>query len=91
MEIELIKNNKNMVEFSIKGERHTFSNLLKSRLLEDKSVEFASYLLEHPTDNSAKFILATKGKTPKKALEDAIKKIDDDLSEFEDIIKKAVK
>ena len=36
MELEIIKSDKNSLEFYLEGERHTFPNLLKSRLLEDK-------------------------------------------------------
>src|SRR3989344_4291712 len=91
MEIEVIRSEKNLLEFYIEGERHTFTNLLKSRLLEDKDVDFASYVLDHPTSSKAKFVLRTSGKTPKKALDDASKKIEEDLDELEKLVKKALK
>ena len=91
MEIEVLKKQKNYAEFIIKGERHTFPNLLKSRLLKDSSVEFVSYMLDHPIADDARFVIKTKGKTPGKALADACKKIDKDLADFEKSIKKAVK
>ena len=91
MELEVISSDKNSLEFYLAGERHTFSNLLKSRLLEDKDVDMVSYILEHPTSNKARFILKTSGKTPKKAIEDAAKKIEDELEEFEKLAKKALK
>jgi len=91
MEIEVISSEKNLLEFYLQGERHTFSNLLKSRLLEDKDVEMVSYLLDHPTSNKARFILRTSGKTPKKAIEDAAKKIEEELGDFEKLSKKALK
>ena len=91
MELEVIKSAKNSLEFYLEGERNTFSNLLKSRLLEDKDVEYVSYMLEHPTSNKARFILKTSGKTPKKAIEDAAKKIEEDVEEFEKLAKKALK
>jgi len=59
--------------------------------LKDSKVEFAAYKLEHPMDADSKFIIRTNGKTPKKALEDAIKSIDGVLDNFSTNIKKALK
>ena len=86
MEIETISEGANSFEFLIKGMRHTFPNLLKEALLKDAQVEFAAYALNHPFDKDAKFIVRTKGKKPKKALEDALKLIDTQMGDF----KKAV-
>ncbi|MFH1544655.1 MAG: RpoL/Rpb11 RNA polymerase subunit family protein [archaeon] len=91
MKIEAIKNQKNFLEFVIKGERHTFPSLLKSKLLEDNSVEFVSYKLEHPMDKDSVFVVKTKGKTAKKALTEACKEIGTELEEFNKSMKKAMK
>jgi len=87
MEIEILQNEKEMVEFRLKGERHTFPQLLKYYLLKDPKVEFASYKLKHPQDNDSLFILKTKGKTPKAALQDASKKIKEHAAEFKKNLK----
>ncbi|MDO8647136.1 MAG: DNA-directed RNA polymerase subunit L, partial [Candidatus Diapherotrites archaeon] len=71
MELELINDEKNLLEFEIKGERHTLPNLLKKKLLENPDVSFAAYTLRHPMDENSRFILRTKAKAPKKALEEA--------------------
>ena len=91
MELELLTNESDYLEFVIKGERHTFPNLLKDKLLHDKSVVFVSYILKHPFDNDAVFSIRTSGKKPKKCLEDALKEIEGELDEFEKVFKKAVK
>ncbi len=91
MEIDIVKKQKNFLEFILKGERHTFPNLLRSRLLKDPSVEFVSYVLDHPLDEDSRFVIKTKGKTAKKALENACKKIEKDLADFEKAVKKAVR
>ncbi|MEK6958293.1 MAG: DNA-directed RNA polymerase subunit L [archaeon] len=91
MKIEVIRSGKETAEFRLEGERHTFPNLLKEKLLEDKSVEFASYILEHPMGKNAKFIVKTKGKSPKKALEDAAKAIEEDLDDFGKKVSKSIK
>lgn len=91
MKIDVIKSEKDFVEFLIEGERHTLPNLLKQKLLENKDVSFVSYSLDHPTSNAAKFALRTKGKSPKKALEDAAKEVEADIEEFSSKLKKAMK
>ena len=91
MEIEVVKNEKNEAEFMIKGNRHTYPALLQDRLLRDKSVMFAAYKLLHPMDSDARFIVKTSSKSPKKALQDAVKAIADDLDAFEKKLDKTVK
>jgi len=91
LEIEIIKSQQNHAEFRIKGERHTLPNLLRDRLLKDSGVVFAAYKLKHPLDSDSVFVVNTKGKTAKKALQDACKKIDSDLEELRKAIKKAMK
>ena len=91
MEIEVKKNTKNELEFILKGERYTFTNLLRATLLKDSKVVFAAYKLHHPYDTDASFAVRTEGKAPKKALVDALKKISGELNDFEKEVKKALK
>ncbi len=88
MQVEVIKSEKDFAEFKLVGERHSFPNMLKQQLLEDKGVEFVSYMLEHPSKSVARFVIKTSGKAPKKVLEEAAKELEEALDEFE---KKAVK
>ena len=89
MEIEVLNAKKNELEFVMKGERHTFPNLLRETLLQDTSVEFAAYKLEHPFDNDCKFVVKTKGKNAKAAVQSALKRIEKELADFEKAFKSA--
>lgn len=89
--MEVLEKSANHAEFVLKGQRHTFPNLLKNALLKDSSVDFVSYRLEHPLGKDARFAVKTKGKTAKKALTDAGKRIDSDLDEFRKAVSKALK
>lgn len=91
MELETIKDEKNYLEFFLKGERYTFPNLLKSRLLDDSSVSFVSNKLDHFLLGKTIFAIRTTGKSPKKAIEDALKQVEKDLDLFDEGIKKALK
>jgi DNA-directed RNA polymerase subunit L len=91
VEIEVIKEEKNLFEFRIKGERHTLPNLLKSKLLDNKEVEFVAYKLDHPSDPDSLFVLRTKTKNPRKVLVDALKDVEKDLDGFLKAVKKNLK
>ncbi len=89
MKLELITKDKNTLEFYLIGERHTLPNLLKSRIENEAGIEFVSYILDHPMDDKARFIVKTSGsKSPVKVIEDACTKINKDLKQFSEKIKK---
>ena len=48
MEVNILKENKNELEFEIVGEDHTFSNALQNFLNNRKEVVLASYKIKHP-------------------------------------------
>jgi len=85
MEINILKDSKEEIEVEI--ESLTMVEILRVYLNKDSSVTFAAWKREHPTK---KPILAvrTKGKTPKKALNDAISAITKDLDGIEADFKK---
>jgi DNA-directed RNA polymerase subunit L len=87
MKLELIKNEKDVLEFYIEGERHTLPNLLKERLSKQSDVDFVAYKLDHPIDTKARFIL--KGKNPKKSLKDVVKEMQTEISDFKKAFEKA--
>ena len=78
MKIEIKKNEKDKLVFTIEDETHTFLQLLKYFLLKNKA-EYCGYYIEHPSDNKAIFIV--KGKDVKniikKTVEDAIKELEE--------------
>ena len=85
MEINILKSSKDELELEL--ENPTIAEILRVYLNKDSSVEFAAWKREHPTE---KPILAvkTKGKTPKKAVADAVNLITKDLDKVEDDFKK---
>ena len=87
MEIEILEEEKTMLKFKIKGETHTLTNLLKKELFNDNSVEFAGFTIEHPLKGEAIFVVKTVRKNPKKALNDAVERIQKQLADFEAQVK----
>ncbi len=85
MKIKIIKNAKEEMEFQL--ESLTIAELLRFYLNEDSSVNFAAWKREHITEKPI-MLLKTKGKTPKKALNDAISAATKDLDKIESDFKK---
>jgi DNA-directed RNA polymerase subunit L len=86
MEVEILKEEKDKIQFKLKDETHTLLNLLSKELFNDKNVEFAGYRVEHPLVNEA--IVSVTGKNPRKAIKDAIKRIQKQVDDFQAQVKK---
>ena len=75
MEFKVLEETKNKLVFELKGETHTFCNLLKEELLSLKEVVTASYRIDHPLIGVPRFLLETKGAEPRKVLKEALASI----------------
>ena len=85
MEIKIINEAKDEIEFEL--DSLTIAELLKEYLNEDSAVTFAAWKREHPTKNPI-LKVQTKGKTAKKAINDAVAKIDKELEKVSKDFKK---
>jgi len=86
MEIKILKDEKNDLELSI--DNQTIAEIVRSYLNKDSSVKLGAWRKEH---YSKPLILKvkTEGKSAKKALQDAISKIQKDLDKYKNEFKKA--
>ena len=75
MEFVVVEESKTKLVFDLRGETHTFSNLLKEELLSTKGVTTASYRVDHPLTGVPRFLVETKGVEPRKALKEALASI----------------
>ncbi len=75
MEVKVVEMEGNYVKLEIRGEDHTYLNLLQHYLLEDEDVEIAKYTIPHPLQDRAELVVKTKGKNPLKAIKEANEKI----------------
>ncbi|MDD5253510.1 MAG: DNA-directed RNA polymerase subunit L [Candidatus Nanoarchaeia archaeon] len=80
MELKLLDKKDDRMRFQIKGETHTFCNLLRKELWMDKNVELAGYNVPHTLKDEVIFIVDSKG--PEKALKDAVSRLKDRIKEF---------
>ena len=91
MEIEIIKNEKDYLELTLKGEEYGIANMLKELLLDYEKVEFAAYRMDHPVIASPVLVIRTKEGTPIAALKSAVKKLKKQATDFRDALKEAKK
>ena len=79
MEINVLKQEKNKIEFEVLEEDHTFCNALGNKLWEDKDVEAAAYRIEHPLISHPVMLVQTKKGDPKKVLAKAVESLKTDI------------
>jgi DNA-directed RNA polymerase subunit L len=88
MEAKIVKDEKeNLI---IEMDNQTVAELLRIYLNKEDSVEFAAWKREHP-DKPVIFEIKTKGKSARKALEDAADAIEKESEKYVEEFKKALK
>lgn len=88
MEVKIIEMDENFVKLSIKGEDHTFLNILQHNLLQDDDVEVAKYTISHPLIGIPEIYVRTKSKNPIDALKEANERTAQQCDELISMIKK---
>ena len=82
-DIELIKNTKTEIEFVVPGESHTICNVIRKYLMDDSSVRYAVYGIDHPIVGEPVIsIKVNQKKSPKNTLLKAATKLKDQTDEF---------
>ena len=71
MQAKVIRQEETLLEFEVIGEDHTFLNLLREALKDQKGVLFAAYRFPHPLLENPIFYLRTEGINPIVALQNA--------------------
>jgi DNA-directed RNA polymerase subunit L len=85
MEINVLKSSKDEIELEI--ENLTIAEILRVYLNKDSNVTFTAWKREHITKRPI-LLVKTKGKTAKKAIDDAVKEIEKDLDKADSEFKK---
>jgi len=85
MEVKILRENKNELELEL--ESLSIAEILRVYLNKDNEVTFAAWKREHPTKKPI-LLVKTKGKSPKKAIDEAISLITKELDVIESDFKK---
>lgn len=74
-EIELLEDTSRRIRFQVKGEEHTFCQMLCSELWNDDSVKLSAYSIAHPLVSLPEVIVETAGKEPREAIKSAATRV----------------
>jgi DNA-directed RNA polymerase subunit L len=85
MELNILKNSKEEIELEL--ESLTIAEILRVYLNKNSDVVFAAWKREHPTKKPI-LLVKTKGKSAKKAIDEAVEQITKDLDKIEAEFKK---
>jgi DNA-directed RNA polymerase subunit L len=84
MQLKVLSQTATEMEIEVLGENETLLNPIKQALLADKDVDFAEYIIEHPSLSTPKIFLRTKGKAkPDAVLKRTIKNLVAEFDGFE--------
>ncbi|MHB8634032.1 MAG: RpoL/Rpb11 RNA polymerase subunit family protein [Thermoplasmatota archaeon] len=84
MKLQLLSQTDNEFEIEVHGENETLLNPIKQALLNDKDVDFAEYIIEHPLLAVPKIYVRTRGKVkPDAIVKRAIKGLTAEFDAFE--------
>lgn len=82
MELQVINDDKEVLELEVKGEDHTLCNLLRNELWNSEDLSFASYSLKHPLIGFPVLLVKAKKGKPKKLLLDAVESLKNKTKEL---------
>lgn len=74
MKITILEQKKNKLHFEVETD-HTFCNVLKKELWNDKDIHISGYYTEHIQVGNPRFIVETSNKDPMDSLRDAVKRL----------------
>jgi DNA-directed RNA polymerase subunit L len=84
VQLNVLSKTDNEIEVEVHGENETLLNPIKQALLADKDIDFAEYIIEHPSLSVPKIFIRTKGKAkPEVVLKRTIKALVAEFDQFE--------
>jgi len=75
MEVNVLEDTKEKLRVEIRDEDHTLLNSLRRELWNDSKLKLAGYNIAHPLTAEPVLTVETSSGSPKKALKDAIKRL----------------
>lgn len=82
MELKTIRKTKKELEIEVTDENETILNPITHILSENKDVEYASFMSEHPLSNKRQLFIRMKEGDPMQALKKAVKSLEDEIKKF---------
>ena len=90
MEIKVLKEEKNRIEFEVINEDHTLCNALRAELWNNENIEISAYNIKHPLISNPVMLVETTRGDPRKALQEAVENLKKKVKEIKDSFNKAL-
>ena len=82
MEVKTIKKSTKELEIELIDVNETVLNPITEILLQNKDVEYASYMTDHPESKSRRLIIKVKSGKPDELLKKVVKQLEDEVKDF---------
>jgi DNA-directed RNA polymerase subunit L len=82
MEMKTIRKTTKELELEITDENETILNPITEVLLQNKDVEYASYMTDHPESKTRKLYIRVKNGKPQDILLKAVEQLEDEVKTF---------
>jgi len=86
LNVKILEEKKNKIQFEIEGETHTLSAALTKELWTDEHVKAAGYKLEHPLLGKPTFVVETEGEDARKAVSAAVQRLAKQSEKLRDMV-----
>ena len=87
MELKTLRKTKTELEIELTGENETILNPITYILSENKDVEYATSMSDHPLSTKRRLFIRVKKGSPQDALKKAVKYLEDEIKDFSKNIK----
>lgn len=84
MEIKILKEEKNRIEFEIVGEDHTLCNAIRDELWNQEDVEISAYNIKHPLISNPVMLVETSKRDPRKVLQNSVTSLKKKIKEIKE-------
>lgn len=85
MDVKFISKTKDALEVEV-GEDEGFINALKEKLLQDRNIEMAYYMIGHPLTDKPKLFIKMKKGSSEEALKKAVRAYIKEIADFEKLL-----
>lgn len=82
MDLKTIKKTAKELELEVTDENETILNPITRMLSENKDVDYAAYMTDHPESNKRRLYLRVKKGKPEEILKKAVKQLEDEVKSF---------
>lgn len=92
MQVKILNKTGKELKIEVRGEGHTFCNVIQKALLKDERVDLAGYRVPHPLTSSPVIYVRTKTRSkPETLLREAVVEVQKDTEAFRVAFNKALK